>query len=114
MWWRTVLQVLGGLLLTAVLIVLPAPLTMPAEYPANVVHYIVIHHAASGAADFPAAAMEGAGRSARPRVGRGKIVTPRGVSLDISASEIDALHRAEGFDAIGYNYVVRFDGTVEK
>jgi N-acetyl-anhydromuramyl-L-alanine amidase AmpD len=38
----------------------------------------------------------------------------RGNSLDISEQEIDAMHRARGFDEIGYNYVVRFDGTIEK
>src|SRR5688572_28730101 len=102
--WRSVLQSAGGLLATALLMLIPSPVTMPGEYPANLVYYIVIHHAASGAADFPEVP-----RTRREIAGSGRIVTPRGVSLDISAAEIDALHRAEGFDEIGYHYVVRFD-----
>lgn len=34
--------------------------------------------------------------------------------MDIGAKEIDAWHRERGFLKIGYHYVVRRDGTVEK
>lgn len=38
--------------------------------------------------------------------------TPEG--RDVTAAEIDRWHRARGFRRIGYHYVVRLDGTVEK
>lgn len=110
--WRRIGIWATGLILALLALLIPSPVTMRVEYPANVAHYIVIHHAASGADDFPDTP-----RTRRFRhtgVDSGRIVTPRGVSLDISAAEIDQLHRAEGFDEIGYHYVVRFDGTVEK
>ncbi|MGN0219672.1 MAG: N-acetylmuramoyl-L-alanine amidase [Muribaculaceae bacterium] len=34
--------------------------------------------------------------------------------LDIGAAEIDRYHRQRGFDSIGYHYVVRLDGSIEK
>lgn len=34
--------------------------------------------------------------------------------LDIGAAEIDRYHRQRGFDSIGYHYVVRLDGCIEK
>lgn len=34
--------------------------------------------------------------------------------VDIGASEIDRYHRKRGFDSIGYHYVVRLDGRIEK
>lgn len=37
--------------------------------------------------------------------------TPRG--RDMTAAEIDAWHRRQGWNGIGYHYVVRRDGTVE-
>lgn len=33
---------------------------------------------------------------------------------DLTAKDIDLMHRARGFNQIGYNYVIRIDGTVEK
>ncbi len=33
---------------------------------------------------------------------------------DFSAADIDRWHRARGFNGIGYHYVVKLDGTVEK
>ena len=33
---------------------------------------------------------------------------------DIGAKEIDAMHKQRGFNGIGYHYVVRLDGKVEK
>jgi hypothetical protein len=81
-------------------------------WPANRVHYIVIHHAASGAPDFNLE--NGSTAVIKDRRGRTKITTSRGNSVDISAQEIDALHRARGWDEIGYNYLVRLDGTIEK
>ena len=33
---------------------------------------------------------------------------------DLSAAEIDASHKAQGWTCIGYHYVVRKDGTVEQ
>ena len=33
---------------------------------------------------------------------------------DLTAKDIDRMHRARGFNQIGYNYVIRIDGTVEK
>lgn len=38
--------------------------------------------------------------------------TPRG--RDVSVSEVDAWHRARGFRCVGYHYLVRLDGTVER
>lgn len=34
--------------------------------------------------------------------------------MDIGAAEIDEWHKARGFDRIGYNYVIRRDGTAER
>lgn len=34
--------------------------------------------------------------------------------MDFSAADIDRWHRARGFVKIGYHYVVRLDGTLEK
>jgi hypothetical protein len=48
--------------------------------------YIIIHHAASG--------------------------TPS-KNVDLSARQIDEIHRGFGWRGIGYHYVIRFDGTVE-
>ena len=31
---------------------------------------------------------------------------------DLTAKDIDRIHRARGFNQIGYNYVIRIDGTV--
>ena len=33
---------------------------------------------------------------------------------NLTAKDIDRIHRARGFNQIGYNYVIRIDGTVEK
>jgi len=33
---------------------------------------------------------------------------------DLSAAEIDASHKAQGWSCIGYHYVIRKDGTVEQ
>src|SRR5688500_16735786 len=100
--------------LLTILLVLAIPVFISSIelFPANRVYYIVIHHAASGAPDF--ALENGKSGNIRNHKGRTKIVTPRGVSLDISSHEIDVFHRQRGFDEIGYNYVVRLDGTVEK
>ena len=38
--------------------------------------------------------------------------TPKGV--DYSAADIDKWHRQRGFRGIGYHYVIKLDGTVEK
>lgn len=38
--------------------------------------------------------------------------TPNG--RDISAAEIDRAHRSRGFESIGYHYVVRLDGSIER
>lgn len=38
--------------------------------------------------------------------------TPR--RRDVSAAEIDRWHRQRGFRCIGYHYVIRLDGTVER
>ena len=38
--------------------------------------------------------------------------TPEG--RNHTAKDIDAWHRQRGFDGIGYNYVIRLDGTVEE
>jgi len=35
-------------------------------------------------------------------------------SMDIGAEEIDSWHRERGFDSIGYHYVIRRDGRLEK
>ena len=35
-------------------------------------------------------------------------------SQDIGATDIDTWHRTRGFNGIGYHYVIRRDGTVEK
>ena len=35
-------------------------------------------------------------------------------SMDIGRKEIDSWHRQRGFDGIGYHYVIRRDGRVEK
>lgn len=34
--------------------------------------------------------------------------------LDFSATDIDRWHRERGFDCIGYHYVIRLDGKIEK
>ena len=34
--------------------------------------------------------------------------------MDFSAKDIDRWHRERGFDKIGYHYVIKLDGTVEK
>lgn len=34
--------------------------------------------------------------------------------VDIGAAEIDLYHRKRGFNSIGYHYVVRLDGRIEK
>ncbi len=36
-----------------------------------------------------------------------------GIAQDTTAKQIDAWHRAKGWTEIGYNVVVRFDGTIE-
>ena len=33
---------------------------------------------------------------------------------DLSAAEIDASHKGQGWSCIGYHYVIRKDGTVEQ
>ena len=38
--------------------------------------------------------------------------TPRG--RDVTAAEVDRWHRMRGFDGIGYHFLVRLDGTVER
>lgn len=38
--------------------------------------------------------------------------TPEG--RNHTAKDIDAWHRQRGFDGIGYNYVIRLDGTIEE
>ncbi|QAY78769.1 N-acetylmuramoyl-L-alanine amidase [Sphingosinicella sp. BN140058] len=38
--------------------------------------------------------------------------TPEG--REISASDIDQMHRTRGFDRIGYHYFIRLDGKIEK
>ena len=38
--------------------------------------------------------------------------TPRGV--DYSAADIDKWHKQRGFRGIGYHYVIKLDGTIEK
>lgn len=40
--------------------------------------------------------------------------TVAGVPLDCSAAQIDQWHKNQGWSKIGYHYVVRFDGRVEK
>ncbi len=32
---------------------------------------------------------------------------------DLTAKDIDRMHRARGFNQIGYNYIIRIDGTIE-
>jgi N-acetyl-anhydromuramyl-L-alanine amidase AmpD len=41
-------------------------------------------------------------------------VTATPPKVDIGAEEVDAMHRQRGFSSIGYHYVVRRDGRVEK
>ena len=38
--------------------------------------------------------------------------TPRG--RDVTAADIDRWHRERGFRCIGYHYVIRLDGTIER
>lgn len=38
--------------------------------------------------------------------------TPRG--REVSVADIDRWHRARGFAGIGYHYIVKLDGTVER
>lgn len=33
---------------------------------------------------------------------------------DVKAKDIDRMHRARGFNQIGYNYVIDLDGTIER
>ncbi len=33
---------------------------------------------------------------------------------DLTAKDIDRMHRARGFSQIGYNYVIRIDGAVKR
>lgn len=40
--------------------------------------------------------------------------TGNAVDDDLSATEIDASHKAQGWTCIGYHYVIRKDGTVEQ
>ena len=40
--------------------------------------------------------------------------TGNAVDDDLSAAEIDASHKAQGWTCIGYHYVIRKDGTVEQ
>lgn len=35
------------------------------------------------------------------------------VGQDFSAKDIDRMHRERGFNQIGYNYIIRLDGTIE-
>lgn len=35
-------------------------------------------------------------------------------SMDVGRKEIDAWHKARGFSGVGYHFIVRRDGTVEK
>jgi N-acetylmuramoyl-L-alanine amidase len=91
--WRGLAVRATGLLAAILLLLVPAVIDLDAEYPANKVYWIIVHHAASGWDPDPA----------KPQA-----------SVDISAALIDKLHRDRGFDEIGYNYVVRFDGAVEK
>lgn len=37
-----------------------------------------------------------------------------GLVFDTTAQQIDRWHRERGWDGIGYNVVIRFDGTIEK
>jgi len=37
--------------------------------------------------------------------------TPEG--RDVTAKDVDRMHRQRGFNGIGYHYVVRLDGTIE-
>lgn len=41
-------------------------------------------------------------------------VTATPPDRDIGAKEVDAMHRARGWNGIGYHYVIRRDGTIEK
>jgi hypothetical protein len=118
--WRVAGLVACGLLVGLATLLSPHRIETNETFPANNVYYIVIHHAASGAPDFQLDGGAGTpahliipGQTARDNT-RTKIITPLGMSLDISEQEIDTMHRARGFDEIGYNYVVRMDGTVEK
>ncbi len=43
-----------------------------------------------------------------------KAVIHHTASPDVSASTIDKWHKERGWDGIGYNYVIRKDGTIEK
>jgi hypothetical protein len=82
-----------GMLLVLIGVAIPSIMRHFEPPSANDVFYIVIHHAASGAGDKPLAEQ---------------------ASDDIGWRAIDKLHRERGYDGIGYHYVVRFDGTVEK
>lgn len=35
-------------------------------------------------------------------------------SMNISASDVDLWHRAKGWNGIGYNFFIKFDGTIER
>lgn len=34
--------------------------------------------------------------------------------VDLTAADIDRMHKAQGWKMIGYNYVIRLDGTIEE
>lgn len=36
------------------------------------------------------------------------------VGRDVTAAEVDTWHKERGFDCIGYHYLIRLDGTIEK
>jgi len=38
--------------------------------------------------------------------------TPEG--RDVTAKDVDRMHRQRGFNGIGYHYVIKLDGTIEK
>jgi len=43
-----------------------------------------------------------------------KAVIHHTASRDVSVQEIDSWHRERGWDCIGYHFVIRKDGTIEK
>lgn len=43
-----------------------------------------------------------------------RIVIHHSASQDVSAAEIHRWHRQKGWSGIGYHFVVRLDGTIEK
>lgn len=36
------------------------------------------------------------------------------VGREVTAAEVDAWHKERGFNCIGYHYLIRLDGTIEK